>query len=122
MIYAFKNRFLLFLGISFMLAFAGCQKETDNYDLVVTATVYDSVKVSNALVRIYAPVKDTYLDYYQYTDEKGEARFIVDRKAVVEVIAGKGGFNACSFKELFNGGNSMTIDIKPFGTVDNGCP
>ncbi len=122
MIITTKIRTLLALSFGILLMLGACKKETTDFNLTVNVTVYDTVKVSNALIRVYAPVKDSYLDYYQYTDEDGSTDFTLDRKAVVEIVAGKGSFRACGFAELFNGGNSVTIDLKPFGSIDNGCP
>lgn len=110
----------LLLGI--LIGFGACKKELNDYDLTIRVTVNDSIQVQNALVRVYAPVKDSYLDYYQYTNEQGETTFNIDRKAVVEVVASKGGYKGCGFKELFNGANNLlVIDLKPFGDNENGC-
>lgn len=121
MFYSFKKHALVVFFSGALLVLAACEKETNDYDLTVAVTVNDTTRVQNALVRVYAPVKGTFLDYYQYTNENGETVFNIDSKAVVEVVAAKGSFKSCSFKELFNGGNTITIDLKAFGNTENGC-
>lgn len=121
MIYTIKKLGFLATLSALVLSFSSCSKETNDYNLTVVVSVNDSVRVQNALVRVYAPVKGSFLDYYQYTDERGETTFTIERKAVVEIIASKAGYKSCAFKELFNGGNQVKIDIKAFGDNENGC-
>jgi hypothetical protein len=121
MIYTIKKLAIAAPLCAFLLVFSACKKETDDYNLTVLVRVNDSTRVQNALVRVYAPVKGSFLDYYQYTDENGETTFTINRKAVVEIVASKGSYKGCSFKELFNGGNNVTLDIKAFGNNENGC-
>ncbi len=121
MIYTFKKLGLAAVLALLLVSFGSCEKESNNYDLTVSVTVYDSVKVQNALVHVFAPVKGSFIDYFQYTNEQGETVFKIDKKAVVEIGVSKGSFRSCAFKELFEGGNNIAVDLKAFGDEENGC-
>lgn len=115
------KRLLFSLILPAALALSGCSKEEGDYNLTVLVTVEDDVKVANALVRVYVPLENSFIDYYHYTNEQGEAEFKFNNKVVVDAIATKGSFKACSFAEVERGENLLTIDLKPFGARDNGC-
>ena len=112
--------FLLILGITFSTT--SCEKDTRDYELTVVVTTYDSVKVQNASVHLFAPVSDSFIDYWYTTDDKGEAKFSFDNKVILEIEAGKGSFQACGFVEVERGDNTIYIDLKPFADrAHNGC-
>lgn len=108
---------LAVLGIST----SSCQKEEGDYRLTVVVTVNDTTRVANANLRVYAPVSNTKIDYYDRTNEEGEFDYKFDNEVVVEIVATKGGFRACSFAEVERGDNTAKINLKPFGATDNGC-
>ncbi len=105
-----------------MLFFSGCSKDNLNHKLTVVVVADDDVKVANALIRLYAPVDNSYIDWYVYTNEAGEAQFEFPNKVIVEVIASKGSFVGCNFAEVEEGENTVQVEIKEWGTDDNGCP
>lgn len=119
-----KRTYLSLFNLSLLLAmfftFTGCTKEETKHVLDLIITVDEDVRVSNAFVRVYAPVSNSYIDYYAYTDEVGELEYKFDNKVIVEVIATKGSFKACTFVEVERGVNTVYLDLKPFGE-ENGC-
>jgi hypothetical protein len=104
-----------------VLLMPSCEKDNSDYQLTIVVTANDSVRVQNANVRVFAPVTPTFIDYYDATDENGETHYSFLNKVVVEVIANKGSFKGCSFAEVNQGSNTVTIDLKPYGSDDNGC-
>ncbi len=111
---------LLILGVA--LSSTSCEKDTRKYELTVVITTYDTVKVQNATVHLFAPVSNSFVDYWYTTDEKGEAKFSFDNKVILEIEAGKGSFQACGFVEVERGENKIYIDLKPFqDSAHNGC-
>lgn len=111
---------LLVLGIVFCTS--SCEKDTRDYDLTVVVTTYDSIKVQNATIHLYAPVSNSIVDYWYTTDENGESKFSFDNKVIVEIQAAKGSFQACGFVEVERGENTIRIDLKPFeDRAHNGC-
>lgn len=114
----FTNLFILSVGLGL---FSSCEKDEQIYELTIVVTVDGVDRVQNALVHIYAPVTNAFLDYYSYTDDNGEVFLKVDNKAVVEIVTAKGSFRACGFAEINRGENRATIDLKPFGDEENGC-
>lgn len=117
-----KKLFIPFLlsAISFSLL-TSCEKEELIYELTITITVDGEDKVQNALARVYAPVTGAVVDYYVRSDGNGEIFLEFKNKAVVEIIAQKGSYKACGFAEVARGRNRVTIDLKPFGSDENGC-
>ncbi len=109
------------LLIAGLLLMPSCEKDTSDYNLTIVVTANDSVRVQNANVRVFAPVSPTFIDYYDATDENGETHYSFKNKVVVEVIANKGSFKGCSFAEVEQGSNTVYIDLKPFGSDENGC-
>lgn len=110
---------LLLIVVSLLMP--SCEKENSKYKLTIIVTANDTVRVQNASVRVFAPVSPTFVDYYDATDERGETHYTFLNKVVVEVIANKGSFKGCSFAEVDQGSNTVTIDLKPHGSDDNGC-
>lgn len=111
---------LLVLGVT--ISTTSCEKDTRDYELTVVVTTYDSVKVQNANIHLFAPVSNSFIDYWYTTDEKGEAKFKFDNKVIVEIKAAKGSFQACGFAEVERGENTIYIDLKPFqDQAHNGC-
>ncbi len=108
--------FLAGLGIT-----SSCEKDNSDYALTILVTINDTTRVQNATVRVFAPVSDTYIDWYSSTDENGELDYGFPNKVVVEIIANKGSFKACGFAEVDQGQNTVRIDLKPHGADDNGC-
>lgn len=111
---------LLFLIVGLGL-FTSCEKESQIYELTITVTVDGGAPVQNALVHIYAPVTNAFLDYFVYSDDQGEIFLELDNKAVVELEAKKGSFKACGFAEINRGTNNVSIELRPFGDEENGC-
>jgi hypothetical protein len=120
-----KRTYSILLNFSLLLAFvfasSGCAKEETDYvlDLIVTTDDGD-VRVSNAFVRVYAPVSNSFIDYYSFTNEVGELEYTFDNKVVLEIKSTKGSFKGCTFVEVEQGINTVYLDLKPFG-VENGC-
>ncbi len=105
----------MFLGTS-------CKKTIDSYKLIVKVTVYDTINVQNALARVFAPVENTFVDYYLYTDEDGKGVVTFDNEVVVEIVARKASFKACAFTEIRSEIQRVKIDLKPPSESSiNGC-
>ena len=98
-----------------------CEKDNSKYELTVVVTIHDTTRVQNATVRLYAPVKPTFIDYYDATDEKGETHYSFKNKVVLNLTVNKGSYKACSFAEVDLGKNTVTVDLKPYGSENNGC-
>lgn len=114
------NLILLLSGV--LLFTSGCSKDKKNHRLTVVVVADGDVRVTNSLVRVYAPVDDTYIDWYIGTNEKGEAYFEFENDVVVDIIATKGSFKGCGFAQVKAGENTATVEVKPWGSNDNGCP
>ncbi|AEV33322.1 hypothetical protein [Owenweeksia hongkongensis] len=111
---------LLLLGVA--ISTTSCEKDTRDYELTVVITTYDSVRVQNANVHLFAPVSNSIIDYWYTTDDKGEAKFSFENKVIVEIEVAKGSFQACGFAEVNRGENTIYIDLKPFvDRAHNGC-
>lgn len=110
----------LLLTCSAIFFTTSCEKDTRDYQLTIVVTTYDSVRVQNALVHLYAPVSNSVVDYWYNTDEQGETHYTFENKVIVEIEAGKGSFKACSFVEVERGENVIYVDLQPYGT-HNGC-
>ncbi len=119
--FGFGLRTVLLVG-GLLLLTAGCSKDTRNHRLTVVVFADDDVKVANALVRVYAPVDNSFVDWYLRTNEKGEANFEFENDVVVDIIASKGSFVGCDFAQVKAGNNTVEVEIKLWGTDDNGCP
>lgn len=106
---------------SFFL-FSSCEKDDRDYALDLFVTVNDgTVKAQNALVHIYAPVANTSVDYYLYTDEEGKVSVTLKNKAVLEIVATKRPYKSCSFAELDRGVTTVYLDMTISGDPDSGC-
>ena len=112
--------FLLLSGAIFFTS--GCSKENLDHKLTVVVVADGDVKVANALIRVYAPVDNSFIDWYVYTDESGEAEFEFEKEVVVDLVAAKGSFSGCNFAQVKQGENTVEVEIKPWGSDDNGCP
>lgn len=112
---------LIILLMGGMFCMNSCEKDQGDYNLTVVVTVNDTTRVANAFVRVYAPVSNTTIDYYDNVDENGEKNYSFDNEVVVEVIATKSSFRACNFAEVERGDNTVYVNLKPFGSNDNGC-
>jgi hypothetical protein len=111
----------LLLACFSIVFFASCEKDELDYNLTIKITVDGDTPVQNAVVRVYAPVTGAIVDYFVFTDDNGESVIEFKNKAVVEIIAQKGSFRACSFAEVIQGGSTVRIDLQPFGAQENGC-
>lgn len=117
-----KNAFLRLSLLGLLtLGFFSCEQDERDYALDVIVTVNDSIRAQNALVHIYAPVENTNIDIFRYTDERGMVSIQQPNKAVLEIVASRPGFKACSFAELDRGLTTVQVDLKPFDNQDNGC-
>lgn len=110
----------LLLGATLFLS--GCSKDKQQHKLTVVVVADNDVRVANSLVRLYAPVENSFIDWYVYTNEEGEAEYAFENKVIVDIIASKGSFVGCNFAEVKEGENTVVVEIKPYGTDDNGCP
>ncbi len=106
---------------SFFL-FSGCEKDDRDYALDLYVTVNDGkVKAQNALVHIYAPVDNTSVDYYLYTNEEGKVSVTLKNKAVLEIVATKRPYKSCTFAELDRGVTTVYLDMTISGDPNSGC-
>lgn len=113
---------LFTLSTILVLFFGGCTSDDRDFSLDLFLTVEDgTVAVQNALVRIYAPVDNSSVDYYLYSDEQGKVSITLKNKAVVEIIATKNPYKTCTFAELERGVKTINLELKLFNDVDNGC-
>lgn len=103
------------------LIHSSCEKEPDNYDLEVIVSVQDSIRVQNALVRIFAPIENSNVDYFLYTNEQGKVKVELDGKAVLDIVASKSPYLSCSFVELKPGLTTKRIDMTLSNDPNNGC-
>ena len=111
----------LVLLLSGALMFSGCSKDKGKHNLTVVVVADGDVKVTNALVRVYAPVDNSYIDWFIGTNEQGEAYFQFDNEVVVDIVASKGSFKGCGFAQVLEGENTITVEVKPWGADNNGC-
>ena len=109
------------LPLLFTALLLGCEKDEKNYRLDLTVTVQDSIKAQNALVHIYAPVENSFVDFFVYTDENGRASIKLKNKAVVEIVATKAPYKGCTFGEIDRDGTSVSLDMKLYNDENNGC-
>lgn len=105
-----------------VLFFGGCDTDDRDFSLDLYLTVEDgTVPAQNALVRIYAPVDNTTIDYYLYSDVNGKVSITEKNKAVVEIVATKNPYKTCTFAELERGVTTVYLELTKFNDVDNGC-
>lgn len=117
-----KNIVRLVFSASLLTLFLGsCEKEESNYTLELYVTVEDTVRAQNALVHIYAPVENTNLDFYIYTDENGRADLKLKNKAVLEIVSSKAPYKGCTFAEVGRSGTKVFLDMKLYNNENNGC-
>tara|TARA_R110002050_G_scaffold110427_6_gene222660 strand:- start:9999 stop:10370 length:372 start_codon:yes stop_codon:yes gene_type:complete len=113
---------LFTLSTILVLFFGGCSSDDRDFSLDLFLTVEDgTVAVQNALVRIYAPVDNTTIDYYLYSDEDGKVSITLKNKAVVEIVATKNPYKTCTFAELERGVKTINLELTLYNDVDNGC-
>lgn len=113
---------VLLLSCTGFFLFSACEKDDRDYALDLYVTVQDgTVRAQNALVHIYAPVDNTNVDYYLYTDEEGKVSITLKNKAVVEIVATKRPYKSCTFAELTRGVTSVYLDMTISGDPDSGC-
>ncbi len=119
-----KNHILLAILAIGLITFSSCKKETypDSYTIKCKVLSTDSIPAQNVLVRLYAPVGSSGLvNYYQYTNESGEATFTYRNRSYLVLDARKGAFGGCNSVELDKEEVvSQTVYIYPFGEP-NGC-
>lgn len=110
------------LLLSGALVLTHCSDESKEYQLSVVVVADNDVRVANALVRLYVPVENSFIDWYEFTNEKGEVNYTFANEVVVEIVASKGSFVGCGFAQVKAGPQSTTVEILPYGTDNNGCP
>lgn len=116
----FYRSFLL-LCIAFFLT-SSCSQDDREFTLDLYVTVEDgTIAAQNALVHIYAPVDNTSVDYFLYTDENGKVSISLNNKAVVEIVATKRPYKSCTFAELERGVKTLYLDMTVSGDPDSGC-
>lgn len=114
-------RSLLILSLPLFLA-SSCSQDDRDFALDLFVTVEDgTIAAQNALVHIYAPVDNTTIDYFLYTDESGKVSISVKNKAVVEIVATKRPYKSCTFAELERGVKTVYLDMTISGDPDSGC-
>jgi hypothetical protein len=114
-------RSLLVLGLAFTVL-VSCSKDDRDFALDLYVTVEDgTIAAQNALVHIYAPVDNSSVDYFLYTDESGKVSISLKNKAVVEIVATKRPYKSCSFAELERGVKTLYLDMTISGDPDSGC-
>ena len=100
----------------------GCETDESDFTLEVRVTVDDGqVAAQNALVHIFAPVPNTTVNYYLYTDEDGMVSLTLKNKAIVDIVATKNPFRSCTFAEIDRGVNRVDLDMTIYGDPDSGC-
>lgn len=119
--FKFSTGLVLLFSVA-LLFFSGCSKDNLKHKLTVVVVADDNVKVANALIRVYAPVNNSFIDWYLYTNEAGEAQFEFENDVVVDIVASKGSFVGCNFSQVKEGENTVEVEIKQWGSDDNGCP
>lgn len=114
-------RSLLLLSTALFLT-ASCSQDDRDFALDLYVTVEDgTVAAQNALVHIYAPVDNTTVDYFLYTNEEGKVSISLNNKAVVEIVATKRPYKKCSYAELERGVKTVYLDMTISGDPDSGC-
>ncbi len=114
-------RSLLLLSAALFLA-GSCSQDDRDFALDLYVTVEDgTIAAQNALVHIYAPVDNTTVDYFLYTDEEGKVSISLNNKAVVEVVATKRPYKSCTYAELERGVKTVYLDMTISGDPDSGC-
>jgi len=114
-------RSLLLLGAALFLT-ASCSQDDRDFALDLYVTVEDgTIAAQNALVHIYAPVDNTTVDYFLYTDEDGKVSISLNNKAVVEIVATKRPYKSCTYAELERGVKTVYLDMTVSGDPDSGC-
>lgn len=108
------------LGLLLLSATSCMKEEVNRYDLTIVITVDGDIRTQNALVHIYAPVAETFIDFFAYSDENGEIEVNLKNKAILQLVAQKGSFRGCNVAEINRGTQTVYVDVKPFG-VENGC-
>jgi hypothetical protein len=104
------------------LFFGGCTTDDRDFSLDLYLTVEGgTVAAQNALVHIYAPVDNTNIDYYLYSDDAGKVSITLKNKAVVEIVATKQPYKTCSFAELERGVKTINLEMILYNDVNNGC-
>lgn len=98
-----------------------CEKDTRLYTAKIIVTVNDTVRAQNALVHVFAPVEGSFIDYYIYTNNEGEANVQFKNKVVVDVVATKNPYRGCRFIEVEQGEQVEVLDMKLFNDENNGC-
>ena len=85
-----------FVSLGLIFAFISCEKEDLNPEYpftIVVKTFDDSVRVSNAFVRVLAPVQGSKVYFEGYSDENGRVSFKYDRDAIFLIQATRGPVN-----------------------------
>lgn len=111
-------------SIALLLLFSGlsCEQEgNDDYRLTVVVTVQDSIRVQNALVRVWVPLENSSIDEYRFTNELGEIELKFDSPVVLDLRAGKAPYKRCSFVELKRGDNIKRMNMIPANNDNTGC-
>lgn len=113
---------VLVLSCASLWLFSGCETDDRDYALDLYVTVQDGeVAAQNALVHIYAPVENTTVDYYLYTDEEGKVTLTLKNRAVLEIVATKRPYKSCTFAALDRGVTTVYLDMTISGDPDSGC-
>lgn len=112
---------LIFSAGLLSLFLSSCEKEQSDYTLELYVTVEDTIQAQNVLVHLYAPVENTNLDFFIYTDENGRADLKLKNKAVLEIVASKAGYKGCTFAEIDRNGTKVFLDMKFYTNENNGC-
>lgn len=113
-------KLIALVGLIATLSWA-CEKDNRLYRAKIVVTVNDTVRAQNALVHVFAPVEGSFIDYYIYTNNEGEAEVQFLNKVVVDVVATKSPFRGCRFIEVERGDQVAYLDMRLFNDENNGC-
>jgi len=118
-----KRAGILLIAILSTLIFS-CEKNENDFNLDVTVTIFDTVRVPNVLLFVNVPgipEDSSAVNIFTYTNEEGTASIGLKAESVVQVAASRPGYKRCQFVKINPGNNSLTLDLLPFDDAENGC-
>ena len=83
----------IILAFGLILSLGSCEKDDLNpeYPFIIQVKTFDdSVRVTNAFVEVFAPVRNSVPYFEGYTDENGKVNFKYDKDAIFMVRAFRG--------------------------------
>lgn len=119
-----KQRLLQIFALSAIMLNVSCEDDLNTFNLEVTVTINEDVRVPNALVYINVPgipEDSSSVNLFKYTDEQGRATAKLKAESVVQVSASRPGYKSCKFIKINPGNNQVTLDLLAFNDAENGC-